>query len=75
MTRSILGRAAFSAAVVLALGFGVQEAAGLSPAASSAGARRPYCEDQLDCEQLCEAWYGPGTPGVCTSGHSCFCYP
>jgi hypothetical protein len=75
MNRSILGRTMFSAAVVLALGFGVQEAAGLSPAESSVEARRPYCEDQLDCERYCEAAYGPGTFGVCTSGHSCFCYP
>lgn len=75
MTRSILGRAAFSTAVVLALGFGLQEAVASSPAVSSAEARRPYCEDQADCELTCEAKYGPGTPGFCSSGHTCYCYP
>ena len=74
MNRSILGRAAFSTAVLLALGFGLQEAVASSPAASSAEARRPYCEDQIECEQYCESRYGPGTPGVCNS-NLCFCYP
>ncbi|MEW5926394.1 MAG: hypothetical protein AB1941_02790 [Gemmatimonadota bacterium] len=71
MNRSILGRAAFSTALVLALGFGLQEAVASPPAE----ARRPYCEDQFDCEQTCELMYGPGTPGVCSSGHTCYCYP
>jgi len=72
MKRSILGRTAFSAAVALALGFGVREAVA-SPAAQAA---RPYCEDQLDCENFCAARYPGQTVGaVCTAGHSCFCYP
>ncbi len=46
MNRSILGRTAFSAAVALAMGFGVREALA-SPAAAQA---RPFCADQADCQ-------------------------
>lgn len=70
MKRSILGRAAFSAMVSLALGFGVREAVA-SPAAAQA---RPYCEDDLDCEATCQLMHGPGALGFCSSGHTCYCY-
>lgn len=71
MKSSLLGRTAFSAVVALALGFGVREAVA-SPAPQAA---RPYCSDQLDCEATCEAMYGRPVGAVCTSGHTCFCYP
>jgi hypothetical protein len=72
MTRSTLGRTAFSAAVALALGFGVREAVA-APAASEA--RRPYCRDDIHCETICETMY-PGQPvgAFCSSGHTCYCY-
>lgn len=71
MTRSMLGRAAFSAAVALALGFGAREAA----AAPEAAARRPYCEDQMDCENICREMYPDRiTSGICSSSHTCWCY-
>ncbi|MET0399782.1 MAG: hypothetical protein ABW277_23545 [Longimicrobiaceae bacterium] len=71
MNRSILGRAAFSAAVVLALGFGAREAFALSPAL--AAARPPVCHYNWECQDWCDRAYGPGTRvGVCDTG--CYCY-
>jgi hypothetical protein len=70
MRGSILGRAAFSAVVALALGFGVREAVA-SPAAAQA---RPYCADDFDCEATCQELYGPGATGICSSGRTCYCY-
>jgi hypothetical protein len=68
MNRSILGRAVFSAVVVLALGFGLQEAV-----ASPAEARRPYCADDWHCEEICQARYGPNSTGYCSEGNTCYC--
>jgi hypothetical protein len=70
MNRSILGRTAFSAVVALAIGFGAREALA-APAAAQA---RPYCEDQADCEATCELMYPDEPGGVCSSGHTCYCY-
>jgi hypothetical protein len=71
MTRSILARTAYSAAVVLALGFGVREAVG-RPLVSLA--QKPYCNDNLDCVVYCEALYPEQTTRpVCTPGHTCYC--
>ena len=69
MNRSILGRAAFSTAVVLALGFGLQEAVASSPTA-----RRPACDDELACEAFCQSRYGPTAGGYCSTGNTCYCY-
>lgn len=71
MTRSILARTAYSAAVVLALGFGVGEAVAWSPMSL---AQRPYCDDNLDCVVICETLYPEQTTRpVCTPGHTCYC--
>jgi hypothetical protein len=69
--RSNHGRIALSAAVALALGFGVREAMA-SPA--SGQARRPYCSDQASCQSTCERLY-PGYTGlaICSTGHTCYC--
>jgi hypothetical protein len=71
MNRSI-SRTAFSAAVALALGFGVREAVA-APATSEA--RRPYCQDQLECESYCEARYPNQPVGAVCNSNLCFCYP
>lgn len=70
MTRSILGRAAFTAAVAVVLGFGVRQAAA-APAPGRAG---PYCADDADCQSKCEALY-PGQQVVsdCSAAHICYC--
>lgn len=72
MNRSTLGRTAFSAAIALALGFGVREAVA-APAAKEAA--RPYCSDDLHCESICQTLY-PNQPvaGVCSDGNTCYCY-
>lgn len=71
MNRSSLGRAAFSAAVALAIGFGAREAVA-SPAAAQA---LPSCRDQIECERICRAKY-PGFEGWADcADHTCFCYP
>lgn len=71
MTRSILGRAAFAAAVAVALGFGARQA-GAAP--SQDEARRPYCSSQLHCQSICDAMYPGQQPlGICSSGHACYC--
>jgi hypothetical protein len=69
MKRSMIGSAAFAAAVAVALGFGVRDAA-----AAPAQARRPYCEDQADCQATCESMY-PGYTGFgyCSGSHTCWC--
>lgn len=67
MNRSILGRAVLTVAVVLGLGFGLQEAV-------ASEAQRPFCEDDWDCEQTCQRMYGPDATGICSSGHTCYCY-
>lgn len=70
MNRSNLSRLAFAAAVALALGFGAREVAA-APAAAQA---RPYCEDEIDCQNTCDAIYGPDARvGFCSSGHTCWC--
>ncbi|HYE88537.1 MAG TPA: hypothetical protein VEA16_19380, partial [Vicinamibacterales bacterium] len=64
-------RMAYAAAVALALGFGAREVTA-APAAERA---RPYCEDDLHCQQTCDLMYGEGTRfGICSSGHTCYCY-
>ena len=70
MNRSIFGRAALSAAVVFGLGFGMREAVASAPAAAA----RPYCRDTAHCNEICSAEYGPDTQGICSSGHTCYCY-
>ncbi len=70
MNRSILGRAAFSAAVALALGFGVREAA----ASPEAEILRPYCRDQLHCESICESMHPGQEVGAVCNSNLCFCY-
>lgn len=70
MKRSILGRAAFSAVVALALGFGARSAVA-SPAAAAA---RPYCDDDIACDEMCQRMYGPDAGGYCSSGSTCYCY-
>jgi len=73
MNRSILGRVAFSASVVLALGFGVREAMA-APGAQTQD-RRPYCADQADCQATCERIYaGYDGIAICSTGHTCYCY-
>ncbi|HSU18085.1 hypothetical protein [Longimicrobium sp.] len=73
MNRSMLSRATFSAVVVLALGFGVREAFASPPPKSSAAVRTPYCYYNWECQNYCDAAYGPGTTvGICDSG--CHCY-
>lgn len=72
MNRSILGRAAFSTAVVLALGFGLQEAVASSPA--SPEARRPACQSDLECWETCQRLYGPTADGYCSEGNTCYCF-
>jgi hypothetical protein len=67
MNRSILGRAALTVAVVLGLGYGVQEAV-------ASEALRPYCSDALHCQQICQSTYGPDAEGFCSSGNTCYCY-
>lgn len=73
MNRSTLGRAVFGAAVALSLAFGTSAAfASTRPAET---ARRPYCEDQADCQATCDRLYpGQGKWGDCSTGHTCYCY-
>jgi hypothetical protein len=69
--RSNHGRIALSAAVALALGFGVREAIA-SPASEQT--RRPYCSDQASCLSICERMYpGYDGPAICSTGHTCYC--
>ena len=70
MTRSMLGKAAFGAAVALALGIGVREAVA---APADGQTRRPFCHDEAHCQQICEQMY-PGYDGFgfCAS-HTCYC--
>lgn len=70
MNRSTLGRAALSAVVALGLGFGFSQAVSAS---STSSAMRPYCEDDIDCEQTCQRLYGPNATGICSDGHTCYC--
>jgi hypothetical protein len=71
MNSSTLGRLVFSAAITLALGFGAREVVA-APAAAQA---RPYCEDHFDCQETCDRMYGVDTTlGLCSSGHTCYCY-
>jgi hypothetical protein len=69
MRGSILGRAAFSAAVVLALGFGAREAM----ARPAAGVdRRIACTTDEECQSYCEFKYHTAdVRGIC-EGH-CIC--
>ena len=67
MNRSILGRAALTVMVALGLGIGLREAV-------ASEAQRPYCRDDLHCEEICQRLYGPDAAGVCSSGNTCFCY-
>lgn len=72
MAQSVVGRAAFSAAVALALGIGVREVAA-SPEASAAFP--PYCSDKPECDRICRETYpGQETGGVCNSQNLCYCY-
>jgi hypothetical protein len=72
MKLSMIGRAAFAGVVALALGFGAREAAAAPE--GQASARRPYCEDQADCQATCELMYPGYTKiGFCSSGHTCYC--
>lgn len=64
MSRSILGRAALTAAVVLGLGFGLQEAV-------ASEAQRSDCTE--DCDQMCKEIYGPGAIGLC-GPRGCYCF-
>lgn len=71
MTRSILGRAAFSAAVALSLGFGVREAVAAPAADRNA---KPYCVDDPDCQSICESLYpGQAVVSDCSANHVCYC--
>ena len=71
MNRSILGRAAFSAAVALALGFGARQAV----AAPKAEAVQPYCRDGAHCLEICTARHpGEEVWVECSAGHTCYCY-
>lgn len=72
MTRSMLGRTAFAGLVAVALGFGAREAAA---APETAREERPYCVDDADCQAICEQMYpGKEVFGVCSLGHTCYCY-
>lgn len=64
MNRSILGRAALTVAVVLGLGFGVQEAV-------ASEAQGSYCT--MDCQRYCDDLYGPGLTGLCGPRNTCHC--
>jgi uncharacterized membrane protein len=72
MKRSMIGKAVFSAAVALALGFGAHEA--VAAPGEQMQARRPYCSDQEDCQNTCELMY-PGYTGFgyCSAGNTCYC--
>jgi len=67
MTRLMIGRAAFSAAVVLALGFGVRAAAA-EPATNRA---RLICLKTTDCVGYCPF----GAVGRCVAGQCQCVYP
>ncbi len=67
MTRLMIGRAAFSAAVVLALGFGVQAAT----AAPVANRGDLVCFKTPDCVGYCPF----GAVGRCVAGHCECVYP
>lgn len=70
MQRSALARMTYTATIALALGFGAREVAA-APAAAQA---RPYCEDDLGCQQTCDLMYGVGkTVGICSDGNTCYC--
>lgn len=72
MKSSILGRTAFTAAVALALGFGVREAVA---APSAEAAKRPYCRDDAHCQSICDSMYPGQEPAAfCSSGNTCYCY-
>jgi hypothetical protein len=68
MSRHIIGTAAFSGAVVVALVFGARSAvaapAGLEMAA-------PVCMKSIDCRSYCQTYY-PGSSPFCSAGH-CQC--
>lgn len=73
MNRSKLGKAVFTATLALAFAFGAQQAMA-SPQHRESG-KRPYCEDQEDCQATCDLMYpGQNRAGFCTEGHTCFCY-
>jgi len=73
MNRSKLGKTVFTALMALAFGFGAREAFASGPPVESG--RRPYCEDEADCQATCDRLY-PGQEkfGICSSGHTCYCY-
>lgn len=69
MRGSILGRAAFSAAVVLSLGFGAREA--MARPATGVD-RRIACTTDEECQSYCEIKYHTtDVRGIC-EGH-CIC--
>ena len=72
MRRTILGKAAFSAAVALMLAFGAREAL----AAPGAAAAAVSCETDEECQEYCELKYpGRNVDGWCDNppyGH-CHC--
>jgi hypothetical protein len=68
MTRHIIGRAAFSGAVAVALVFGARAAAA-APAPGEAAA--PACITSSDCRGYCAAFY-PGSIPRCSNGQ-CKC--
>jgi hypothetical protein len=73
MNRSKLGRAVFSAALALVFAFGAQQAMA-SPQHQDSG-KRPYCEDEADCQATCDRLYpGQERVGICSEGHTCYCY-
>lgn len=66
--RTPLRRAAFAAAVTLALGFGARMAGAAPVAAGIPECRDPWaqgsCATQAQCQAICDA-RAPGTVGVC----------
>lgn len=69
MTRHIIGRAAFSGAVALALVFGGRTALA---APAEARTEAAACTWDSDCTSYCRWWYGAGYYGYCVVGQ-CYC--
>jgi hypothetical protein len=68
----MLGRAVFATTVALSFGFGAHEAFASVQRADTS--RRPYCDDQADCQATCDGMYpGQGKVGYCNGSHLCYC--